>query len=113
MFIKPLVLLLNELYVLTHIACIIFMISFLNGFKKENIINNSPLGKKKKKSILRRLWMIWFSLTVIFLKIIKPLFDKHTFLLLNATVLQCIVLNLLQTCTLRESVQKANSLILS
>lgn len=49
--------------------------------------------------------MIWFSLTVNFLKIIKSLFDKHTFLLLNATVLQCIMLNLLQTCTLRESVQ--------
>lgn len=47
MFIKPSVLLLNELYVLTHITCIIFMISFLNGFKKENIINNSTLGKKK------------------------------------------------------------------
>lgn len=81
--------------------------------KKKILSIIPPLVKKKKKSILRRLWMIWFSLTVTFLKIIKPLFDKHTFLLLNATVLQCIVLNLLQTCTLRESVQKANSLILS
>lgn len=78
MFIKPSVLLLNESYVLTHITDI-FMISFLNGFYKGNI-NDSALGKKKK-SILRRLWMIWFSLTVNFLKIIKSLFDKHTFLI--------------------------------